>query len=495
VGALLTSLAVAALSGTTNSLKAQAVDPSLLDPNLGVRTVARGLITPTTMAFIGDNDILVLEKNTGKVQRVVNGVIRGPVLSLPVNFFSERGLLGIALHPDFPKNPGVYLYWSESSIGQVTGDPAAVRLLGNRVDRFVWNGSTLTFERNLIKLRALQVDPGQPVRGNHDGGVMVFEPRAVEENGDQEGKEERKAKLLIIVGDVGRRGQLQNIPDGPFGRGIPDDQFGGPEPDNAHLTGVVLRLNDDGTTPEDNPFFEVGEEMGGEVGANIQKLFAYGVRNSFGLAFDPESSSPSLWNEDNGSDSFDEINRVEPGYNGGWIQVMGPISRIGDYKTIESAVKPPAVPLQQLRWPPSRIAGTPEEALKRMFVLPGSHYTDPEFSWKFELPPAAIGFVKGDGLGSEFRGDLFVGAATLATEGGYLLRFKLTPDRKHLDVPTRVAEQRFKHDLTGSERLLIGKNFGITTSIKTGPNGNLFVVSLTRGEILEIFRRAPDKGD
>jgi len=139
------------------------------------------------------------------------------------------------------------------------------------------------------------------------------------------------------------------------------------------------------------------------------------VRNSFGLAFDPESSSPSLWNEENGSDSFDEIDHVGPGSNDGWIQVMGPISRVADYKAIESAVKPPAVPLQQLRWPPSRIADTPEEALRRMFVLPGSHYNDPEFSWKFDLPPAAIGFVKGDGLGPQFRGDLFVGAATTRT--------------------------------------------------------------------------------
>jgi len=75
-----------------------------------------------------------------------------------------------------------------------------------------------------------------------------------------------------MIGDNGRRGQMQNLRDGPFGPGIPDDQFGGPEPDNAHLTGVILRLNDAGSTPQDNPFFEVGQEMGGEVGANIQKV-------------------------------------------------------------------------------------------------------------------------------------------------------------------------------------------------------------------------------
>ena len=78
---------------------ARGAQPSLVDPNLGVRTVASGLVTPSTMAFIGPNDFLVLEKNTGAVKRVTNGVVQGTVLDLSVNFASERGLLGIALHP------------------------------------------------------------------------------------------------------------------------------------------------------------------------------------------------------------------------------------------------------------------------------------------------------------------------------------------------------------------------------------------------------------
>src|SRR5260370_10731005 len=142
-------------------------------------------------------------------------------------------------------------------------------------------------------------------------------------------------------------------------------KFGGAEPDNAHLTGVILRLNDDGTTPKDNPFFKAGDETGGEVGANIQKVFAYGVRNSFGLAVDPLSGT--LWDEENGSDSFDEINRVDAGANNGWVQIMGPVERIRDYKSIEIAS---GAGLQQRRWPPESIADTPREALDRLFVLP-----------------------------------------------------------------------------------------------------------------------------
>ncbi len=482
---------------------AQQPEPSMLNPGLGVRKFVSGLTTPTTMAFIDENDILVLEKNTGKVRRVINGVLQqDSVLQLPVNFFSERGLLGIALHPDFEDNGFVYLYWTESSTGTVTGNPPEVLLLGNRVDRFVWNGSRLTFNKNLIRLRAFQADEGQPLRGNHNGGRIVFEPKKDDDEGadkDQENENEKnsKRKLLILIGDNGRRGFMQNVQRGfgpatcaarPMGPRC-DDQFGGPEPDNAHLTGVILRLNDDGTTPKDNPFFKAGAAIGGEVGANIQKVFAYGVRNSFGLAFDPLSGN--LWDEENGSDSFDEINRVDAGANNGWVQIMGPVERIRDYKSIEIAS---GGNLQQRRWPPALIADTPQEALARLFVLLGSHYNDPKFSWKNELPPAAIGFVKGEGLGEEFEGDLFVGAATPGTVGGYLLHFKLTEDREDIDLTAsglsgRVAENPRKHDLTGSQSLLIGRDFGIGTDIVTGPNGNLFVVSLTKGAIYEIFRR------
>src|ERR1700757_3113957 len=140
------------------SVGAQAVDPSVVDPNLGVKTVVMGLDQPTSMAFLPTKDILVtdilvLETATGKVRRVLNGAIQSTVLDLPVNSAVERGLLGIALHPDFPGNPGVYLYWTESSTGVDTADLAQVPLLGNRVDRYVWNASTstLTFDRNLIK--------------------------------------------------------------------------------------------------------------------------------------------------------------------------------------------------------------------------------------------------------------------------------------------------------------------------------------------------------
>jgi glucose/arabinose dehydrogenase len=506
-------VAVAIATAATTALLVgapAAAQPALVDPNLGVRTAASGLAFPSAMAFIGPNDFLVLEKNTGAVKRVTNGVVQGTVLDLSINFASERGLLGIALHPGFPTNPGVYLFWTCRSTAPLdadpfrpeepacSDDPAAmfgqpdvgagpndilrVPLLGNRVDRFRWTGSSLVYEQNLRKLLAFQHDgapepPGQgdsaqPPRGNHDGGPIAFGP---------------DGKLYVAVGDLGRRGHMQNLTFGPTPP-TPDDQFGGPAPDAAHLSGVILRLNDNGSFASDNPFFSSG--------GVLQDVFAYGLRNTFGIAFDPVSGA--LWDQQNADDAFDEMNLVERGMNGGWIQIMGPVGRIQQFKQIEQTLPPsggvPGATLQQIRWPADRIADSPQEALSRLHVLPGSHYSEPEFSWKFATPPAGIGFLSSRALGPQYRNDLFAGAATPVTRGGYLFRFNLTGNRRKIAVDDprledRVADNNAKHDITESESLLFGTNFGVGTDIETGPNGNLFVVSLTHNAVYEIFRK------
>jgi aldose sugar dehydrogenase len=482
---LLACLGIAGLALRPLPAGAQAPHPEMTVPNLGVRTVVSGLDSPTTMAFLGPNDMLVLEKNTGQVKRIVNGAVHSTVLDLAVNFGSERGLLGVALHPHFPGMPWVYLYWTESTTGGDTNVLSQTPLLGNRVDRFVWDGTSLTHDRNLIRIRAIQQDAGQPERGNHNGGILRFGP---------------DGKLYIFVGDVGRRGQLQNLSCGPTpvcpGPTVQDDQFGGPEPGDAHLTGVILRLNDDGSTPIDNPFFSVGAQMGGEVGENIQKIFSYGHRNSFGMAFDPYSDQ--LWLQENGDDSFTEINRIEPGTNGGWVQIMGPVGRIHDYKAIETSpeVDPvtgtPYFGLQQIRWPPTLIADSPAEALARLFMLPGAQYRDPELSWKFEVAPAGIGFIVGRELGPQFDGNLVLGSARTFLEEGFLFRLRLTGNRRTIAGPS-VIENDHKWDMSGSEPLLFGRNFGIGTDVQTGPNGNLYVVSLTNGAVYEIHRTRPGR--
>ena len=532
------------LIGLGFALAAGAISPargqSLTDPNLQVTTVisaasqpTNALAQPTCMAFLPRNDgaidFFLNEKSSGKVKRIVNGGIPVTVLDLPVNNASERGLLGIALHPNFPANPSVYLYWTESSTGAdsnvVTevGNPASayppgtLQPLGNRVDRFTWDSGTqtLTYAQNLIQLHAFQHDgnnapasftlPGA-YQGNHNSGQIRFGP---------------DGKIYIQIGDNGRRGWMQNLPNGPFLPPNGDDQFGGPAPDNNHVTGSIFRLNDDGSTPTDNPFFAAGATLGGEVGANIQKVFSYGHRNGFGLAFDPISGV--LWDSENGDDAFDEINKVVPGGDYGWIQVMGPISRIAQFKTIEMNLFTPSATstlgvIQQIRYPTTRIAYTPAVALSRMFALPGATYHDPEFSWRYAVPPSGFGFVRGNGLGAEYAGTLWSGEARTASvtggttgtfAGGFLMRFKLTPDRSHLDLSAdarltdRVADNGtypppvgtspgavgYKFDGRESESLLIGQGFGISTDIQTGPDGNLYVVSLTSNAVYKISRK------
>lgn len=472
-----------------------ATPAAVSDTSLQVTTVLNaGISQPIGIVFLSTNDFFVLEKASGQVKRVIGGMIQPtPVLDLAVNSASERGLLSMALHPNFPTTPFVYIRWTESNTGADSTVTANVSLLANRVDRYIWDGATLTFNQNIINLRARQTDnvavTGHPgttnanENANHNGGVMKFGP---------------DGKLYIFMGDQGRRGWMQNLPNGPFLTAPQDDDtFGGPAPDDAHLSGVILRLNDDGTTPTSNPFFAAGAAMGGAVGANIQKVYSYGHRNGFGMAFDPISGN--FWETENADDAYSELNRVTPGMNGGWIQFSGPISRVPDFKFIETTQFNSA--LQQVRYPPTRVAYTAALAMSRMFMLSGATYVDPDLSWRYEIGPAGTTFVSGNALGAPYNGTLWFGSARSNTQvggnGGSLYRLKLTPDRLHIDVSAdirlndRVADNLFsptKFEGTESESLKIGSGFGITPDIEQGPDGNLYVVSNTDNTIYKISR-------
>ena len=128
-----------------------------------------------------------------------------------------------------------------------------------------------------------------------------------------------------------------------------------------------------------------------------------------------------------------------------------------------------------------------------MFMLPGAHYRDPEFSWRFAVAPAGLGFLNGRALGPQYDGNLFVGAARTFLQNGYIFRMRLTGNREKIAVDDprledRVADNTAKFDITESESLLFGRNFGVATDIHTGPNGNLFIVSLSNGAVYEVFR-------
>ncbi len=380
---------------------------TLEDPRLQVKEVVAGLNMPTTMAFIGPDDILVLQKGDGRVRRVLGGLLQpGEVLDVAVDNVSERGLLGIAAHPEFPAMPFVYLYFTESSTGlDTSGSPAP---LGNRVYRFTWNGSAL-INRTLIL--DLPVTPGP----NHDGGVITFGP---------------DGKLYVMIGDLNRNGQLQNFPNGP----LPDD------------TGVILRLNDDGTTPGDNPFVAQG--------GNLAKYYGYGIRNSFGMAFDPVTNK--LWMTENGPSSFDEINLAEPGFNSGWNKIMGPDAR-------------------------------DPQGINDLFLVPGSHYADPKFSWFNVVAPTGIVFLSSLVLGQQYHNDIFVGGFNT----GALYRFKPNATRDGFDFQNPGLADLVADNQAELQELIFGTGFGGITDLKVGPDGLLYILSLTTGKIFMISR-APD---
>jgi Glucose / Sorbosone dehydrogenase/Putative Ig domain len=204
---------------------------------------------------------------------------------------------------------------------------------------------------------------------------------------------------------------------------------------------VILRLNGDGSVPSDNPFFSQG--------GNLAKYYAYGIRNSFGLDFDPLTDD--LWMTENGLDSFDEINLVEPGFNSGWEKLMGPDARNSNNAT-------------------------------DLFTIAGSHYTDPKFSWLNTVGPTAIVFLDSTSLGSQYENDAFVGDIN----NGNLYRFKLNGMRNGFIFSGAGLADRVADNNAELQETIIGEGFAGITDLKVGPDGRLYVVSFGDGKIYAI---------
>jgi len=246
----------------------------LFDPSLKVETIFKdGLKSPTGMAFVGQNDILVLEKNTGKVQRILDGNLQqNPLLQVNVGTEVELGLLGIATSNNQEGKTSVFLYYSEANSSGV--------VVGNRLYKYELVDNRLVNPLLLLNLPATSPIPGH--ENNHNGGKLVIGP---------------DNNVYVIVGDVGgRMGNIQNI-------------MRGNSPDG---TSGILRVTQDGKSVNDGPF-----------GSSVPNIlyYAYGIRNSFGFDFDPVTGN--LWDSENGGIDKDEINYVYPGFNSGWRKAMG----------------------------------------------------------------------------------------------------------------------------------------------------------------------------
>jgi glucose/arabinose dehydrogenase len=243
--------------------------PSLKDPNLKVEAFVSGIASPTSMLFVDENNILVLEKD-GNVRLVSNGMLQSqPLVSLSVDNKNERGLLGIEKIGE-----NVFLYATVKD-GQLI----------NRIYKYTLApGPELTNEQEFMDL------PATPAT-NHQGGKLVAS---------------NDGYLYSVTGELQRNGKDQNIVNGP-------------DPD---FSGAILKTNaNDGSPAPNNPF------KSDNSNDPINWYQAYGLRNSFGLGIDPVTGA--LWDTENGENAFDEINLVSPGFNSGWKLTMGPISESG----------------------------------------------------------------------------------------------------------------------------------------------------------------------
>jgi glucose/arabinose dehydrogenase len=393
---------------------------SVVDPDLTIETVVTGLSTATTMAFIGPDDILVLEKRFGQVRRVLNGSLLGtPVLDVPVDGSSERGMLGIAVDSEDP--PHVFLYFTEAA-----SDGAAA--IANRVYRYTWNPGLGVLESPQLVLD-LPVIPGT----NHDGGIVVLGPP-----GEQPGVGDGSL-LYVVIGDIQRRGQLENLPDGA----APDD------------TAVVLRVQQDGSPASGNPFTPYCSvtttqtcsddlDCPGETCiTEVASYWAYGVRNSFGLTLDPVTGD--VWDTENGPGSHDEVNRLDPGDNSGWVQIMGP----------------------DLRDP---------QGVGDLFDMPGagSTYSDPEFSWLDTIAPTGIVFPVTSNLGPAY--DDVVLVADYNNDAVYA--FPLDTLRKAFDLTGFSGVSDLVADTVGErDQFLFASGIDRPTDLKIGPDGHLYIVA------------------
>jgi aldose sugar dehydrogenase len=255
--------------------------PSVKDNNLVVENVTGGFEKPTSMAFLGPNDILVTEKETGKVMHVKDGQIQDtPVLDVAVANSIERGLLGIALAKQPDGKIYVFLSYTESGNDADGSDfEDDVDPSGNRLYRYEYVDGQLKNPTLLLDLPAIP-DNG---RGEHNGGKIRIGP---------------DYNVYYVVGEVGgHRTQAQNNENGPEPNGL----------------GGVLRVTQDGDIVKSDIIF--GDE------SPLNLYYSMGIRNSFGIDFDPVTGI--LWDTENGPDTGDEINLVYPGFNSGWSLIQG----------------------------------------------------------------------------------------------------------------------------------------------------------------------------
>lgn len=350
---LLLSITLDDIDAQSKKKSKKDINPILTDPDLKAELIIDKLKFPIGMEIIGNDDFLLIEKNTGVVKRIANGQVT-QLLDLNVASESERGLLGIAYlnlsnsgkfsEDDDPLIPPYVFLFATETESQDDG-----KILGNKLYRYDLIDGNLV---NPVLLLDLPFTPGP----SHNGGVLRIGP---------------DGNLYLVMGDLNR------IKD-PSGDTIAQNLEGTSLPDGR---GGVLRITPDGDTVNDG--FSLGNS------GLLDKYYGYGIRNSFGIGFD--SITGYLWDTENGSHYGDEINIIKPGFNSGWRQVLATPSL---YKSM---------------------TGEDFDRNKLITFNNKGKYYDPALTWNQTMAPTTIAFIHTDTLGDEYKDDMLVGSVKNGT--------------------------------------------------------------------------------
>jgi glucose/arabinose dehydrogenase len=404
------------------------------DDNLRLRIdlVFKGIRYPSNMAFLGPDDILVLEKTNGTVKRIVNGkMLQEPLLDVNVAIEDERGMLGIAVsknNSESGKLPRyVFLYFTESQTKD-GDDLQGKKPVGNHLYRYELESNKLVKGKLLLDLPAV---PGT----HHNGGNVLI------------GQDNN---VYVVIGDIEtHRTNVQNVDNGP-------------PPDG---TSAIYRITQDGQ-PVPSQVNNTNDDYNSNILGTVRPMnlyYAYGIRNSFGMDFDPVTGT--LWDTENGPGFGDEINLVQPGFNSGWAKVQGiwiPETYFG-----------------------GRVASTPPNGLVD-FGGKGK-YSPPEFTWNQTIGVTALKFLNSDKLGQQYKNDMFVGDIN----NGNIYHFDLNKNRTALllncSLADKIADTKEERD-----KAIFANGFAGITDIEVGPyDGYLYILTFHKSQG-SIYRIVPN---
>jgi len=383
--------------------------PTLIDPNFKIQVIHKGLDYPTKMTFVDNDTILIAQKANGQVAVIKNFNLTSE-LALDLNIESgwERGFTSLSSVNHQGKN-FVFVYYTESVTEGDTFNPGWVqdgnKNNGNKLVRYQWDGSSLVDP-------VLILHPIPYSNPMHQSGAM-----AIHDN-----------YLYIIIGDNYEYYAKRKNP-GNF-------LINNSQERNFYDRAVIFKIDFEGNASPNHPFTD----------PDLSKYYSYGIRNGYGLAFDPLTNN--LWDTENGKSDFDEINLIFPGFNSGWMKTSGPLD-MGEFSS----------------------------NVLDLTSLEGSGYSEPEFSWKNAIGVTAIEFIDSKKYGLDYQNDILVGDVH-----GKIYHFELNEDRDAFVFSDSSLDDLVVDTPKEEASLIFGRNLGIITDIKTGPDGYLYVISMVHAD-------------